>query len=116
SPRPSPPMGERENASCCLGATLSLPAIGGEGRGEGATQNLRLGIFAKTFGRPSVEAVFDAVASHGFNCVQFNFACAGLSSVPEQIPADLPTRIADAARARNLEIAAVSGTFNMIHP
>ena len=46
---------------------------------------MRLGIFAKTFSRPTVEGVFDAVREHGLNCVQFNMACAGLPSLPDHI-------------------------------
>src|SRR6185436_2860859 len=73
-----------------------------------------LGIFAKTFVRPSVEGVFDAVAQHGLRCVQFNFSSAGLPTVPEAVDPPLVERIRRAARS--LSIAAVSGTFNMIHP
>src|SRR5262245_17110617 len=77
---------------------------------------MRLGIFAKTFARPTVEKVFDAVRAHGLESVQFNMACAGLASLPGRIEPELAERIGRAAHARGLEIAAVSGTFNMIHP
>src|SRR5689334_17139209 len=75
-----------------------------------------LGIFAKIFARPTVEEVFDAVATHRLRCVQFNFACAGLPSLPEHIEPGIAERIRKAAVERRIEIAAVSGTFNMIHP
>ena len=77
---------------------------------------IRLGIFAKTFVRPSLEATLDAVASHGLSCVQFNMACVGLPTLPEAIEPALAAEVADAFRARGLEMAAVSGTFNMIDP
>jgi sugar phosphate isomerase/epimerase len=77
---------------------------------------MRIGIFAKTFARPSLEEVLDAVASHGLDCVQFNMSCAGLPSLPERIEPSLCGRIAGAMAARGLTMAAVSGTFNMIHP
>jgi sugar phosphate isomerase/epimerase len=77
---------------------------------------MRLGIFAKTFARPTVEAVFDAVRLHGLSCVQFNMACAGLPSMPERIDGALCDRIRAAAAERGITLAAVSGTFNMIHP
>src|SRR5262245_61181420 len=77
---------------------------------------MTLGIFAKTFVRPAVEEVFDAVAAHGLRCVQFNFGCAGLASMPERIDADIIDRIRRAASARRIVIVALSGTFNMIHP
>lgn len=77
---------------------------------------MQLGIFAKTFGRPTLAGVFDAVASHDLPCVQFNFACAGLPSMPAVIEPALCDEIRGAAEARGITIAAVSGTFNMIHP
>src|SRR5439155_2089738 len=46
----------------------------------------------------------------------FNFACAGLPAMPDYIEPAVVQRIHRAARAHALSIAAVSGTFNMIHP
>jgi sugar phosphate isomerase/epimerase len=77
---------------------------------------VHLGIFAKTFARPALEDVLDAVVGHGFDCIQFNFACAGLPSMPERIDPVLADQICSAMAKRNLRMAAVSGTFNMIHP
>ena len=77
---------------------------------------MTLGIFAKTFARPTVEEVFAAVARHHLRCVQFNFACAGLPSLPDEIEPELVKRIRKSAAEHRLAIAAVSGTFNMIHP
>lgn len=77
---------------------------------------MQLGIFAKTFSRPTVDGVLDAVVSHGLHCIQFNFACAGLPSLPDHIDQTLADRIRRAADARKISIAAISGTFNMIHP
>jgi sugar phosphate isomerase/epimerase len=86
-------------------------------RGEGEDQaSLRLGVFAKTFARATVEEILDAVIAKGLSCIQFNFSCAGLASVPEEILPDLAGRIGEAVRIRGIEVAAVSGTFNMIHP
>ena len=77
---------------------------------------MQLGLFAKTFTRPTVEEVFDAVAGLHLRCVQFNFACAGLPGLPEALPDGLVERIRSAAGARRIAIGALSGTFNMIHP
>lgn len=77
---------------------------------------MELGIFAKTFARPSLEATLDAVAEHGLTCIQFNMACAGLPPLPDRIEDGLCDRIAGALAARRLRMAAVSGTFNMIDP
>jgi len=77
---------------------------------------MRLGIFARTFARPTVEDVFDAVRAHGLSCVQFNMSSAGLPPLPDEIAPSLVTRIHEASLSRDIEIVAVSGTYNMIHP
>jgi sugar phosphate isomerase/epimerase len=77
---------------------------------------MRLGIFAKTFVRRTLEETLDAIAAHGLTHVQFNMACVGLPTLPEAIDLDLCDRIAAAFQARGLTMAAVSGTYNMIHP
>jgi sugar phosphate isomerase/epimerase len=75
-----------------------------------------IGIFAKTFVRPTPEENLDAVAGHGLIMVQYNLACAGLPSLPERIEPRLARRIRAAAASRGITLAAVSGTFNMIDP
>ena len=74
------------------------------------------GIFETVFPRPTLEATLDAVAAHGLRHVQFDFASAGLPSVPESVPTELPEQIRRVADARGIRIAAVSGTYNMAHP
>ena len=46
---------------------------------------MQIGIFAKTFVRPTLEETLDAVKAHGLGCVQFNMVCAGLPSMPDCI-------------------------------
>lgn len=77
---------------------------------------MRIGIFAKTFSRNSIEHVFDAVRACGLDCVQFNWSCAGLPAMPLEIDPTLCDRVRSAAKQRGTSLAAVSGTFNMIHP
>ena len=77
---------------------------------------MRIGIFAKTFVRPTLMETLDAVVGHGVRTVQFNLACAGVPSLPERIEPELAATIRLELAARNLDMAAVSGTFNMIHP
>jgi sugar phosphate isomerase/epimerase len=77
---------------------------------------IRLGIFAKTFVRPTIEEVFEAVKAHGIECVQFNLACAGLPTIPDQIDPGICDRIRTATVQRGIQMAAISGTFNMIDP
>ena len=77
---------------------------------------MQLGIFARTFTRPTLEAIFDAVIAYDLHCVQFNMACVGLPSLPDHIENDVIVRIRTEATSRGINIAAVSGTYNMIHP
>lgn len=77
---------------------------------------MNIGIFAKTFVRPSLEGVLEAVQQHGLTQVQFNMSCAGLSSLPDSIDPVIAQKIYHETQVRNIQIAAVSGTFNMIHP
>ena len=77
---------------------------------------MQIGIFAKTFVRPTLEETLDAVKAHGLSCVQFNMVCAGLSSMPDCIKIEHCDAIRRGLSSRNITLAAVSGTFNMIHP
>src|SRR4051812_21700697 len=77
---------------------------------------ISLGIFAKTFSRPTLEQALDAVVSHGINSVQFNFSSAGLPTLPPSLDAAFVNSVGEALRSRGLTVAAVSGTFNMIDP
>ena len=77
---------------------------------------MEIGIFAKTFTRPTLGEVLDAVTAHGLHTVQFNLACAGLPSMPDAIEPALAATIQQAHAQRAINMAAVSGTFNMIHP
>jgi hypothetical protein len=43
---------------------------------------VRLGIFAKTFSRPSLEEILDAVVAHHLYETQFNMSVVGLPSMP----------------------------------
>lgn len=77
---------------------------------------MQIGIFAKTFVRPTLAETLDAVAAHGIRAVQFNMACAGVPSMPDQIAPALAATIRRELADRGIAMAAVSGTFNVIHP
>lgn len=77
---------------------------------------MRIGIFAKTFKRPALKEVFGAVRATGLRTVQFNFACAGVGTFPDPFDFAVVSDVQTAAKAADIEMAAVSGTFNMIHP
>jgi sugar phosphate isomerase/epimerase len=77
---------------------------------------MRLGIFAKTFPGSDPDTVLVAAAGAGFQSVQYNMACSGLSSLPEEISDQAAEAVALAVKATGVAIAAVSATYNMIHP
>ena len=77
---------------------------------------MELGIFAKTFPRPTLDAALDAVAASGIAAIQFNLSLTGGPSLPTEIAPELAERIRAAVAARGLTMAAVSGTYNMAHP
>jgi len=77
---------------------------------------MQIGIFSKTFTRPTLGSVLDAVAGHGLHAVQFNMSCAGVDEMPDEIAPALIATIRQAMEARRITMSALSGTFNMIDP
>jgi sugar phosphate isomerase/epimerase len=77
---------------------------------------VNLGIFETVFERASLAERFAAVAAAGFSSVQFHYASAGLESRPTVIPLGVIETVRWAADAAGIRIAAVSGTYNMVHP
>ena len=77
---------------------------------------MKLGIFSKTFEGTDPRAVLKSVANAGYACAQYNMACSGLPSMPDAISQEQAFAVANAAAENGVEIVAVSGTYNMIHP
>jgi Sugar phosphate isomerases/epimerases len=74
----------------------------------------KLGVFAKHISRATPEELFGTVAGFGFDCTQFNAACLGIPSLPEQIDVALWSRAARAARCAGVRVVALSATFNLL--
>jgi sugar phosphate isomerase/epimerase len=77
---------------------------------------VHLGIFAKTFEGNSPGEVLPAAAAAGFSAVQYNMACSGLATMPDHIPTSVAQEVGKFAAKSGVSIAALSGTYNMIHP
>ena len=60
---------------------------------------MKLGIFAKTFDGTDPRAVLQSVAAAGYAGAQYNMACSGLPSRPDEIADGQAQAVADAARA-----------------
>jgi sugar phosphate isomerase/epimerase len=74
------------------------------------------GIFSKTFVRPSLEQVLDAVVERGLRHIQFNLSSVGLPTLPAELQDIHCAAIHEELQTRGLAITAISGTFNIIHP
>ncbi|NJM84621.1 MAG: sugar phosphate isomerase/epimerase [Tabrizicola sp.] len=77
---------------------------------------MRLGIFAKTFAGDDPLTVLRAAKAAGYAAVQYNLACSGLPPMPDALTGAESAAVAEASAATDVAIAAVSGTYNMIHP
>jgi sugar phosphate isomerase/epimerase len=77
---------------------------------------MQLGIFAKTFERSNAEEIFKAVADYNLHAVQFNMSTVGLASLPDEVSDNEVREIQQASKTYNIQLSALSGTFNMAHP
>jgi sugar phosphate isomerase/epimerase len=76
---------------------------------------MRLGIFAKTFARPSLAQTLDAVVAHDLFAIQLNLQSAGIEPMPAAVSSALIDEIRHETESRGIAISSLSGTFNMIH-
>lgn len=78
---------------------------------------MKPGIFSRTFEScENIDENFERVAAAGLECVQLNLLSASLDTLPEEIEDRELSTIAKAARRHDIEMSALSGTFNMIDP
>jgi sugar phosphate isomerase/epimerase len=77
---------------------------------------MQFGIFAKTFAGVTAGEVLPQVKAAGFGVAQYNFACSGLSAMPDEVPVEVLAEMRRAVAASGVQLCAVSATYNMIHP
>jgi sugar phosphate isomerase/epimerase len=77
---------------------------------------MRLGVISGHLPRPTIEAVAQAVRAAGLSAVQLGLDSAGLEPLPAEIDDGTARRIGEAFVREGVEVSAVSGTFNAIHP
>ncbi len=77
---------------------------------------MQLGIFAKTFSGSDPQSVLSSVVNAGFHAAHYNWACSGLSSMPDEIPAGSAEDVSAAASRLRVKIVGLSATWNMAHP
>lgn len=77
---------------------------------------MKLGIFTKVFARPRLEQALDALSAAGLESAQFNFESVGMAAMPDSLDAQICRHIRLQFEKRGLELAVLSGTYNMAHP
>lgn len=77
---------------------------------------MQLGIFAKTFSGTTPDHVLSSVAKAGFHAAHYNWACSGIASMPDEIPAGYAEEVTKAAVNHQIKIVGLSATWNMAHP
>lgn len=75
-----------------------------------------LGIMTRVFSRKTLKEVANGVCATGLKAVQLNLRSAGLETLPAQLELEAAGEIGAIFSSRGLVVAAVSGTFNTIHP
>ena len=77
---------------------------------------MHLGVMTKEYNMESWEQILDRIAAQGMHALHVNPASAGLHPEGPLLTLQRAHALADAVSAHRLEIAAISGTYNMIHP
>lgn len=77
---------------------------------------MELGIFSKTYEVSDIDETFDRMCADSLRCTNLNFANAGLPIMPEEYDEKALEHIAASAKAHDISIPSVTGTFNMIDP
>ena len=77
---------------------------------------MELGMILGEIQRPTLEELLQAVRGYGFTQIQFGYASVCGTDMPEALEPEFVQSIRTQAQASGIEIVAVSGTWNMIHP
>ncbi len=77
---------------------------------------MRLGIFARTFHRSTLDDCLEAIAKLGIRDVHFNLVCTGCEALPAELTNQQCREIRRAFARHDLDMCGISGTFNAIHP
>ena len=80
------------------------------------TVEQRLGIFARTFRRPTATEVAAEVARAGYGLAHWNFAAIGLPTLANDLPDTAFADVRAAFEAVEIEIPSISVTYNVIGP
>lgn len=77
---------------------------------------MELGMYSAEILRPTADELFHAIRGYGFTQVQLDLASVCSEQMPREISRELLDEIAAAAQSNGVDVVAINGTFNMIHP
>lgn len=77
---------------------------------------MEIGIFTQVWKHRDLDEILSLMTGFGVRHTQFAMSDVGLAPMPQQIPLEAAQRIRGSFDRRGVEMDAVSGTFNMIHP
>ena len=77
---------------------------------------MEIGVFAKHLMTKPLTAYSSTIKAHGLRSVHFNLKCAGIETLPETIDDQLCHGVREAFDRHGLQMAAISATYNAIHP
>lgn len=77
---------------------------------------MKLGIFAKTFPGSTPSEALKQCFEAGYSVAHYNMVCSGMASMPLEISNADCKEVQSSALENNVEVVAVSATYNMIHP
>lgn len=75
-----------------------------------------LGVFDTVFTRPTYGETLATIRDAGFSWIQLHFRPLGLREMPLEIPDNVIETVRQEAGDHNVRLAAISGTWNIIHP
>jgi sugar phosphate isomerase/epimerase len=78
--------------------------------------NFPLGVMLREVKQPSFDESLERVHDMGFECAQLNLNMLGLPTLPASMPPGKAGEIGASFWAYGLNLAALSGTFNVAHP
>ncbi|MEM7513829.1 MAG: hypothetical protein AAF388_23075, partial [Bacteroidota bacterium] len=76
--------------------------------------NQKLGLFSKIFSGESTDAIVEEVSAHGFHHLHINWEILGHAPLPDFIPGVQVMALQKSLSERNMKVASISCTYNMI--
>lgn len=77
---------------------------------------MQLGMYSAEIVRPTADELFGAIRGYGFTQVQLDLASVCGEQMPHDISQELLDEVAASRKRHRVDVVAVNGTFNMIHP